>query len=524
MGNPIETEIKLAASPSMLEHLRGHPKLAGADATGTIITTYFDTADRRLRRRDAALRIRVGSKGRQQTLKLASPGESAVHRVEWNASIDGDFPDLAAFPARPRATLVQMLKGNRLEPIGLTRIARTTRRVRFGGSLIEIAFDEGTIEAGDCREAVGEIELELMEGRFADVIDLVLELPLGPELAWSLASKSNRCQGLAFGSPPAAILARPVGLRRSMDAARGFQAIAWNCLDQLLANYPIVIASGDPEAVHQSRVAVRRLCAAFSLFGDVVDDGDADVLHAEIRAVAAGLAPARDLHVLLGRVEALVRAEEADGAALLAHLAARRDAAMQAAKAMLAAEPFQRLLFRFAAWIEGGRWLAQKAETGGSLPLAPFAARALSRRRRRLQKAGGPDGGGPDGGWGVIDMADAERHRLRICVKKLRYAADFFAPLFRGTARGGFVKGLAKLQDSLGQLNDMAVAAAGRDRLFADLDPITAARLAARFDDVLERQGVARRKLLKSAERALSQVVDAPAWWKTHGGKIRQDE
>lgn len=518
MGSPIETEIKLAASPAMIAHLRAHPKLAGADATGTIVTTYFDTADRRLRRRDAALRIRVGDKGRQQTLKLAAPGESVVHREEWNVAVEGDCPDLAAFPARPRAALVQMLKGNRLEPVGLTRIARTTRQVRFGGALVEIAFDEGTIEVGDCREAVGEIELELIEGRFADVIALVLELPLGPELAWSLASKSNRCQGLAFGGPPSAVRARPVGLRRSMDAACGFQVIAWNCLDQLLANYPIVIASGDPEAVHQSRVAVRRLCAAFSLFGDVVDDGDADVLHAEIKAVSAGLGPARDLHVLLGRVAALVRAEEADGAALLAHLAARRDAATQAARAMLVAEPFQRLLFRFAAWIESGRWLAQKAETGGSLPLVPFAAQALSRRRRRLLKAGGPKGGGPKGGAGLIDMADAERHRLRICVKKLRYAADFFAPLFRGTARGGFVKGLAKLQDSLGILNDMAVAAAGRDRLFADLDPITAARLSARFDDVLETQGAARRKLLKSAERALSQIVDAPVWWKNPSG------
>ena len=115
-------------------------------------------------------------------------------------------------------------------------------------------------------------------------------------------------------------------------------------------------------------------------------------------------------------------------------------------------------------------------------------------------------------------MPDTDRHRLRVEAKKLRYAADFFVPLFRrkkaGKPRRGFFKALLQLQDSLGILNDLAVAAAGHDSLFADLESIAAARLSVRFNELLETQGKSQRKLLKAAERSLDRVVDAPAWWK----------
>jgi triphosphatase len=51
------------------------------------------------------------------------------------------------------------------------------------------------------------------------------------------------------------------------------------------------------------------------------------------------------------------------------------------------------------------------------------------------------------------------RHRLRIQTKKLRYAAEFFASAFQKSKRRqeNFVKTLEKLQDALGDLNDIAV-------------------------------------------------------------------
>ena len=508
MTDPVETEIKLAASPAMLGMLRTHPKLAGADQTGTLVTTYFDTTSGRLRSAGATLRIRVSGKSSEQTLKLTSSGGLYVRRKEWNVAAEGDLPEPSGFPVRARSALARLLDGDSLEPVATTRIERMTRRLHFGGSAINIAFDLGTIEVGGHVEAIYELEMELVKGRLTDIMALVLHLPLGPELRWSVSSKAERCHALAFNLQPAAVLAQPANLFPRMDVAKGFQAIAWNCLGQLLANYPLVIASGDPEAVHQSRVAIRRLRAACSLFGNVADDEEAPVLRAELKAVAMGLGPARDLHILIGQVEAAAKGSDLDVAELLSHLGARRDSSTRSAQTMLGTESFQRLLFQFAIWIEAGQWLARKQETGGDQPLSPFAAHILTRRRRKVRKAG----------KGVAHMSDAVRHRLRIDVKKLRYAFDFFVPLFRGKSalkpRREFAKALGRLQDSLGELNDMAVAAAGRNSLFTDLEPITAARLVTLLAGLLDSREESRRRLLKAAERSLPQAIDTPAWWK----------
>lgn len=508
MAQPIETEIKLAASPAMLGKLRTHPMLAGSEQTDTLVTTYYDTTGARLRRGGAALRIRDSGNGREQTLKLISPGGTSLRRREWNEAATGDLPDPSDFPVRARRGLARLLDGAPLEPVAINPIERTTRRLNFGGSAIEIAFDLGTIEVGGREEAIYELEIELVEGHLADVIALALKLSLGPDLSWSVSSKAERCYLLAYDLQHAAVRAGPVKLSASADTAKGFQTIAWNCLGQLLANYPLVVASGDPDAVHQCRVAIRRLRAACSLFKDVADDDEAPVLRAELRAVAMGLAPSRDLHVLIGQVLSAAKAGDHDAGELLAHLGARMDAAAQSAQQLLSGGSFQRLLFQFAGWIEGGNWLKRKGETGGDQPLAPFATRALSRRRRKMRRLKYP----------LSDMSDAARHQLRIDAKKLCYAAEFFASLYRGQnptkQRLAFVKALGRLQDSLGELNDMIVASRARKTLFEGLEPIAAARLATQLEEFLDHQGKSRSKLLKLADRSLARVSGALAWWK----------
>lgn len=508
MVQPVEVEIKLAASPVMLEKLRMHPQLAGEDKAATLVTTYFDTIGQKLRRGGAALRIREGGESREQTLKLASPHGATVRRNEWNVAMAGDLPEPSDFPGKARSALTRLLDGEALAPVATTRIERTVRRLSFGGSAIEIAFDVGTIQANGREEDVCELELELVDGDLADVLALALLLPLGPELTWSASSKGDRSYALAYDLRPKAEHARPVTLYPAMDVAQGFHAIAWNCLGQLLANYPVVIASGDPEALHQTRVAVRRLRAAGSLFKSIARDDVGSVLRAELKAAASGLGPARDLHVLYERVAMAAKTGEHDLSEMLTHLAAQRERAVASAQAMLATEAFQRLLFEVAAWVEAGDWSGHKGATGANRPLVPFAAEALSRRRRKLRRARDR----------LADLPDPDRHRLRIDVKKLRYASGFFASLFANRARTkkrlAFTKELARLQDRLGELNDMVAAAAGREALFADLELITAARQAAQLDGILDDQGKSRRKLLKAATRSLHELVGAPAWWK----------
>lgn len=501
MAEGLETELKLAASPAMLLHLRDHPLLAGKDKARTLVTRYFDTPDGALHRGGASLRLRDGGAQGEQTFKSKAEGDGSLRRGEWNAPVTGATPDPAAFPADARKLLEALLGGAQPQPLAVTRIERTTRRLRFGASTIETAFDFGTVEAGSRSEPASELELELVAGDAADLFALALELPLGPELGWSVESKGERGHALALQLPFAAVRASEVALSPDMDVGQGFQAIAWNCLAQLLGNYREVIASGHPDAVHQSRVAIRRLRAAFSLFGDAVTDAHSAVFRAEWKAAASGLGPARDLHVMIERVEAAVAARGDDDADdLLQRLRGRRAAATRDAQQLLAGTAFQHLLVRFAAWLE-----RDMPRATGSL--ATFAEDVLRRRRRKLVK-----------GKPLDELSDDALHELRIRGKKLRYAGEFFAALYPGeevgSDRRAFVKALGKLQDCLGSVHDLAVAHDQRESLFADLDSISAAGLSAQLAELLG-HGPSRKQLVKAAAKELDRVARAPAWWKT---------
>ncbi len=310
---------------------------------------------------------------------------------------------------------------------------------------------------------------------------------------------------LASGEPAAAVAAASLALSPGMTAAEGFRAIAWNCLEHLLANFRIVVSTGDPEALHQCRVAIRRLRAAFTLFGAVVRDDPSADLKTRLKNTANALGPARDLHVLMARIADAARSRRQDASELLDHLGAMRGEATADAQAALADDAFQNLMLELAGWLESGDWLANESTAG--LPLERCAAEALSKWRRKVRHSGKR----------LSKRTDAELHRLRIQVKKLRYGTEFFSPLFREDAgrRRAFNRSLRKLQDRLGILHDHAVAATNREPLFAGLEPQKAERLAGQMTGLLERGGPSRKRLLKSVEKHLDRIDEAPAWWKS---------
>jgi CHAD domain-containing protein len=67
------------------------------------------------------------------------------------------------------------------------------------------------------------------------------------------------------------------------------------------------------------------------------------------------------------------------------------------------------------------------------------------------------------------ELDPQRRHKMRLQAKKLRYASEFFAGAFPGKKaarrRQRFVAGLEKLQDALGELNDIAVHAGLTEQL-----------------------------------------------------------
>ncbi len=273
--------------------------------------------------------------------------------------------------------------------------------------------------------------------------------------------------------------------------------IVAGCRADLVKYRAMVANSRRPIGIHQTRVVLRRLRAAFSLFRGAVDgpaDGpQARALSAEAKWLAGECAPARDLHVFLtetvSEVPPLVRRVSNRLAA--AHL--------QRARAALAGArftAFDRQLSAFAA-----KSPPATPETP-ALRLEEFGRRVLETRHRKVVRRAHR-----------LEQLDSERlHRLRIAIKKLRYAATYLQPAFASPAAKAYIEATVRLQGALGALNDRAAAA----QVMADL------ALAARPSEdvtqplkVLARQaasgGKRRRRRL---ERAWKDFRKAERFWR----------
>ena len=140
-----------------------------------------------------------------------------------------------------------------------------------------------------------------------------------------------------------------------------------------------------------------------------------------------------------------------DGLARLAQgVAMLREEGNHSARTAVASERYERLLLRLAAWLACDKWrvvMPQDALPILDEPLQPFAVRVLQRRHRRVKRRGRDH----------ASFSPEERHQLRIAVKKLRYCAEFFGPIFEPDAVRAYARGLISLQNVLGVLNDAAV-------------------------------------------------------------------
>ena len=163
------------------------------------------------------------------------------------------------------------------------------------------------------------------------------------------------------------------------------------------------------------------------------------------RTVAASFTGDPAVHGLLDAAE---RRRQDAYAALLQHLASAEFRRLGIALAILAATRPWETMLAAALRADGDAEAARQAERLAR-PLADFAARALERRLRPL-RAPGTD----------IEALPAEAlHQLRLHGKRLRYACEFFAPLFHGRGARRFIRRLTVLQERLGHLNDGSVAA-----------------------------------------------------------------
>lgn len=226
-----------------------------------------------------------------------------------------------------------------------------------------------------------------------------------------------------------------------------------HCLAHLRANQSVLLETDEPGGVHQMRVALRRMRSAFRLFRPYLSGARYGALGGEMKWLTSRLEAARDWDVLRHQLVAPAMAASAGGEgacdALLSRIDKARYDARRAARDAVRSPRYGRFLADIDGWIAHRAW--RDAVADGSPFDASMTAAAgplLTGCRDRMVARG----------RGFAAQSPAQRHRLRIAVKRLRYATDFFASLYDHQVVEPFASRLAALQDSLGYGNDIAVA------------------------------------------------------------------
>ena len=452
-----ETEIKFSADPADLKRVLESPLFASASEVRNQLlrTIYFDTSESDLRKEGIALRIR--KPGRNAAVlgvkaKLAT-GEGPFSRTEIEVRSRSLQPDLTLFdPAT--ATALGLIVGQRpLEAQFETVIRRRSILVEFGRAQIEVACDDGHAVAGERRLPLTEVELELKSGGEGDLYGLALKLADEFPLRLELVSKAEKGFRLATSETPTAIKARGIEYDAEVTLDDAVIVVISNTLAQFVGNWPALRVTDQPEAVHQARVALRRLRAALALFGRALPCPAFEELRGEARRIASALGPARECDVfrksaLKGPLAHPDRPDQADG--LLAAVEDRRAAAYRDVRALIEDLGTTRFVLKVFSLLARRAW--RNALSGSELtllagPASKFAESALDRLRRRVKKRGEQ----------LTELNDEERHELRIALKNLRYGVEFFGSLFgRRRIVRRYAGAVSLLQDLLGAHNDVA--------------------------------------------------------------------
>lgn len=503
----LEQEIKLhipgASRAGVLKQLSALP----GPRRVRLRAMYFDTPDRQLGRQQAALRLRLEGRRWVQTFKMA--GADTMSRLELNHLRSGPELDLSVYAGTPAEKVLQAV-GKDLQVRYETDVMRLGREVRTRTGTVELACDVGVFRAGDIELPISELEFELKKGKPAALFTLAQRWRMTHGLKLDLRSKAERGDTLATAwlaqqdSPDRirdALVSyamprrqSPVRLARKGTPDAALRVITSECLDQMNRNALLLYrADGlglDPEleaeAVHQWRIALRRLRSAWTwfngqavlpprewreearaLFGAMGAQRDDHVLHAEVmplllQAGMPALAPSAVTNAKPAPTELLDLGEYEDWFMRLYQwtvtlpvqpvVAARRVGMAQSAAARSpgsASELHELQPSGSTGQREEGPKSGSSKAVAADNPYEPLL-RKLRKWHRKIVKKGRQ----------FEKITDQERHELRKLGKRLRYNLNFAETLLPARPLKNYRQQLVVVQEVLGQINDLVTARA----------------------------------------------------------------
>jgi CHAD domain-containing protein len=418
------------------------PGAAVASRTVNLESTYYDTAEHGLLRSGLTLRRRTGDADTGWHLKV--PGAGFRTELHWPLTGSDQPPDELRGLIWPFAGSADLLSTVTL------RTTRTAHQVSApdGRLVFELADDEVRASSAGAPVAMSrwrELEVEL--GPAGSTVDLARATSLLLDRG-AFASRSSSKLRRALGHPDepdadsaAAVLTSYV--RAQCDAVTaGHFAISDKPFEASSSSQP-------HEAIHQTRVATRRLRAALRIFGPLFDAEAAARLQDELAWFAAELGEVRDREVLRSRLARAV--EDLPAYLVVGPVGQQIDEVLltelrQHADALLATmrdERYRTLIADLARWREEPAFTPEAAGPPGLL--ADYVAAAERKLAKRMQRAAGNH------------TPDEQLHQARKAGKRARYAAEAAAPAL-GKNASKIAKRASRLQTLLGEHQDAVVA------------------------------------------------------------------
>ncbi|MGO8739882.1 CYTH and CHAD domain-containing protein [Rhodoblastus sp.] len=454
-----EVEIKFATDAAGLAAALASPllRVEKPGRARKLVSIYFDTPDWALKKRKMALRVRRSGRA-APVMTLKWPAEAAGDvfvRGEAEVRARTMEPDISLFDPDMAASLREILGEAPLEAKYETRVNRTARLIAHGAARIEAAVDEGAIHSGARELPLREVELELKSGPAQDFFDFAALLAENLPLRLDNVSKAERATHFCQGTAPKPVRSKPADLPAEANLDEATARIILGTIEHFLVNWASLRASDDPESIHQMRVALRRLRAALGMLKRTIPCLEFEAFREEAKALASAFGAARDSDALRELIEQGPMGhfgERKDFAPLLDALEKRRAAAYEESRALIESPRPTLFVLRLSAFVARRGW--RNAVQGLDLatltePIAIFAAQALERLYKRALKRGKK----------LVTLPDEQRHQVRIALKNLRYAGEFFAACFADRRDPApFLRAAANLQGLLGAHNDAASA------------------------------------------------------------------
>ena len=474
----IETKFVLAGEADLDRVPAALKKIADrVDFAGTVLLhdTYLDTADWALFRSSLACRIRRQSEvedraGRPAKAwlvlkELAAPVGRVSTRLELEEPLDR-VPDrmIRSLPGDTIRRQLRSTLGSRpIRTLFEIENRRTTYRVKFGPLEADVAADLVLFRAGPRTARLVEVELECVRGDATRLTRLADKLAarLGGQPAQ--VSKFQTGLHLAAVEPPRLEGLGDLALSADQSARAAAQRVIGLLVAQAHWHEPGTRLGLLSEPLHQMRVTTRRLRAALRIFAEAIGGRASSTLRSDLAELADGLGAVRDLDVYLQDLPAIAqRIGGMDRPAIRLYrqfLIRRRQRARGGLRRMMTSPRYGRLMSRLEQIVRPNEAGADDDAPGANVPVTQFARQVIRLYRSQLLRYA----------RAILAMpSDAQLHRLRLRIKRLRYTCEFLQSLYSDgyLKLPRFIRKLIELQDSLGCFHD-AIVQAGMLEAFA---------------------------------------------------------